>query len=119
MDIKDIISQVVREALPGVVRDIVRGELGLSKEGMSKGQARLALPVTRRTRRPSLATENGVDVGQRWEGKSYAASAGRVIEIAGLGKEKITPKVLKTNGTRGVAKPISYGMLVKSYKLVK
>ncbi len=116
MEMKKIIAEVVREALPEVVRDLVRQELGL---GAAPRARKPSLPVTRRKRRPSAAAEAGVSVGQRWSAKSYTGQAGRVIEIASLGKEKAVPTVVKGVGGRSVAKPISYAMLIKRYDLVE
>ncbi len=115
MDIRNIIGEVVREMLPEVVREVLRGELGVADSG---ARTRHSLPV-QKLKRPSAAEENGVKVGQRWKAKSYSASAGRVIEIMNLGKDKVLPKVINSNGKRGVAKPISYAMLSKAYELVK
>jgi len=116
MEMKKIIAEVVREALPEVVRDLVRQELGL---GAAPRGRKPSMPVTRRKRRPSAAADAGVSVGQRWSAKPYTGQAGRVIEIAELGKDKAVPTVVKGIGTRSVAKPISYSMLVKCYDLVK
>lgn len=119
MDIKNIISEVVRELLPDVVRDVLRGELG--SPGAKPGKKH-SLPVQRLKRgpgRPAMAAEKGVKVGQRWKARSGTSFQGRIIEIANLGKEKILPKVVNSNGKRAVAKPISYGMLTKKYELVK
>ncbi len=112
MELKKIIADVVREVLPDVVRDMVRGELGL-------GAPKLSLPMKRRKRRPGAATERGVEVGQRWEGKTYTQAKGRIIEIVSLGKDKVIPKVVKSPSARSVAKPISYEMLTKAYSKVE
>ncbi len=91
MDIKKIIGEVVREVLPDVLREVVRGELGMSP---ANGSAKKSLPlknIGRKKRRPALAAENGVEVGQRWAARSYTHMAGRTIEIVGLGKEKVMP----------------------------
>lgn len=113
MQLKKIVEDVVREVLPSVIKDLVRGELGLSSTG-----PKLSLPVKRRKRRPSAASERGIEVGQRWEGRSYTGAKGRVIEIVTLGKDKVIPKVIKSPSARSVAKPISYDMLTKSYSKV-
>lgn len=115
MDIKKIILDAVRESLPGVVREIVRE--GLEAQGAKPPRRALAVPLKRRQREPSAASEHGVKVGQRWEGKPYAGSAGRVIEIVALGKDKVTPRVIKSPGKRSAAKAISYAMLTKTYVL--
>lgn len=116
MELKKIIAEAVREALPGVVRDLVRKELGFADSRPSAES--LSLPIKRRARRPRAASEHGVSVGQKWEGRSYTQAKGRVIEIVALGKEKATPKILKSTSDRPVAKGISYGMLTKAYRLV-
>ncbi len=118
MELKKIIAEAVREALPGVVRDLVRKELGFDAPPRD-GSPPLSLPITRRHRRPRAASESGVSIGQKWEGRSYTQAKGRVIEIVALGKDKVTPKVLKSPSKRSVAKGISYGMLTKAYSLVK
>jgi hypothetical protein len=119
MDIKNIISEVVREMLPDVVRDVLRGELGAPQP---KAKGKHSLPVQRLKRgpnRPAMASEKGVNIGQRWKARTTSSFPGRVIEVANLGKEKILPKVIDSKGKRAVAKPISYRMLTKNYELVK
>lgn len=118
MELKKIIAEAVREALPGVVRDLVRKELGFSNPH-GEDTVPLSLPIKRRPRRPRAASESGVSIGQKWEGRSYTQAKGRVIEIVALGKDKVTPKVLKSPSKRAVAKGISYGMLTKAYSLVE
>lgn len=104
--------------LPDVIREVLRGELGAPQATKAKN----SLPIQKLKRgpnRPVMATENGVNVGQRWKARVSTSFPGRVIEIANLGKEKILPKVVDSKGKRSVAKPISYGMLTKNYELVK
>jgi hypothetical protein len=118
MDIKEIIGGIVRETLPEVLRDLVREELGLAKTKV-EGKGSLSLPM-KKLRRPALATEHGVSVGQRWKAKSFTPFAGRVIEVASLGKEKLLPKIITSpNGKKSVAKPLSYATLTKKYDQVK
>lgn len=119
MDIKNIISEVVRELLPDVVRDVLRGELGVVG---TKPKGKNSLPVVKLKRgpnRPAAATASGVNIGQKWRAKPHTGFPGRLIEVANLGKEKVLPKVLDSKGKRAVAKPISYDMLTKNYALVK
>jgi hypothetical protein len=119
MDIKNIISEVVREMLPDVVRDVLRGELG-APEAKAKGKHSLPIQKLKRgPNRPAMASEKGVSIGQRWKARARTSFPGRIIEIANLGKEKILPKVIESKGKRAVAKPISYRMLTKNYELVK
>lgn len=112
MDIKKLIVDTVKAELPGIVRDIVRS-------GMRES---LSTPIKRIPRGPSVpraASAIGVMVGQRWKGKAYASSAGRVIEIAEIGQKKVVPKVIKAVGKRAMAKGISYETLRTTYELVK
>ena len=112
MDIKKLIVDTVKAELPGIVRDIVRSDMGVSSSTPVKRISR-SQPV------PRAATAIGVRVGQRWKGKGYASSAGRVIEIAEIGQKKVVPKVIKAVGKRAVAKGISYETLRTTYELVK
>lgn len=114
MELKSIIVQVVREELPGIVRDMVRGELGLVPAARAKTPVKN--PISRRPRRPQAAVDAGVSVGQKWVGRPYSGSKGRVIEIESLGVSHVKPKILKSPGKRSAAKHISYSVLRSSYK---
>lgn len=73
-------------------------------------------------RRPALAAQHGVRLGQVWRKKAGGKSAGREIQIAELHKDGILPKILKDAPgikKRGSVKKISYKHLTEVYRLIK
>lgn len=119
MELRATIEDIIREALPGIVRDLLAKGLE-SDPGQKQGRAKSRLRRTEpKAPRPPRALEHGIKVGQKWRGKEYTGAKGRLIEIATLGKDKVTPKVLKTaKGKRPTAKQISYAQLTNTYTLV-
>ena len=72
-----------------------------------------------RSRRPTLAVQFGVKIGQIWR-KRWGADKNRAIQIAQLKADGIIPKVLQAGGTKKTqSKYMSYSHLATNYALVK
>ena len=94
--------------------------------GKKSSTRRRSAPKTRAAakngRRPQLAVQYGIRIGQVWCKRSGGKSAGREIQVAQLLKEGIVPKILKDAPDlkgKGSVKKISYKQLHNVYKLIK